>query len=326
MDAAILENYLKATTSQGPETGWQEHLKKIVQGEVRFNEPLRKYTSIQIGGPADALIFPAHIEDLKNIVQFAQEKRVPWMILGLGSNVLVKEGGVQGIVFRLHKTLQQFKKIDETESEVLLQAEAGVPLPKLVEMCRQQGWSGMEGLYGIPGTIGGTLVMNAGTREVEMKDPLVEIQVLRPDGTMHTYPKNKLKYEYRSLGIPSKEIILSGKFRLKKSDPAQVQAKTLTCQKRRQETQPLDYPNIGSVFKNPQKGFAAQMIEELGLKGVRVGGARISTKHANFIINENGATARDVLILIGLIKDKVKETLQVRLELEVKLVGEDEPL
>ncbi len=326
MDAAILENFLKATTPQGPELGWKEGLKKVVQGEIRFNEPLRKYTSIQIGGPADALIFPSDIEEIKKIIRFAQEKRVPWMILGLGSNVLVKDGGIRGIVLRLNKTLQQLQKLDETETEVVLQAEAGVPLPKLVEMCRQQGWSGMEGLYGIPGTIGGTLAMNAGTREMEMKDPLVEVQVLRPDGTTHTYPKNKLKYEYRSLGLPTKEVILSGKFLVKKSDPAEVQAKTLSYQKRRQETQPLEFPNVGSVFKNPEKGFAAQMIEELGLKGVRVGGARISTKHANFIINENRATARDVLILIGLIKDKVKETLQVRLELEAKVVGEDESL
>ncbi len=217
--------------------------------------------------------------------------------------------------------------MDETETEVLIYAEAGVPLPKIVEFCRQKGLAGIEALYGIPGSIGGTIRMNAGTRHGEIKDHLLEIRVLtHQEYEVQTLPRAKLKFEYRHLQLPQKDIILSGTFRLAKGNPEAVQAKIAAYQKKRGESQPLEYPNLGSVFKNPEKGFAAQMIEELGLKGVRVGGARISTKHANFIINEGNASAKDVLVLMGLIKDKVKDELGVKLELEAKVLGEDEPI
>ncbi len=325
MDAAALEALLEEhARPQGPDPGWEQVLLSIARGEVRLKEPLKRHTSIQIGGPADAYVSPADIEDLKKILAFAHEKRVPWWVLGLGSNVLVKDGGIRGIVLRLHKTLERFEVLDETCEEVLFKAEAGVPLPKVVEFTRQQGLTGMEYLYGIPGSVGGALWMNAGTRQAEIKDCMTSLTVMDPGGELHTYPVSKLKFEYRHLHLPIRGIILSGQFLLKKSNLEEVQAKIAAYQKRRQETQPLEYPNMGSVFKNPPQGFAAQMIEELNLKGVRVGGARISPKHANFIINEGEATAKDVLVLIGLIKDKVREALQAKLELEVKVLGEDE--
>jgi len=325
MDAAALEDLIaEHTRPTGPLPGWEQELRSLARSEVRLHEPLKRYTSIQIGGPADAWVLPADLDDLKNILNFAYEKQVPWTVLGLGSNVLIRDGGIRGMVLRLQKILNRFEVIDETEAGVLIEAEAGVPLPKIVEMARQKGWVGMENLYGIPGSVGGVLWMNAGTRDGEIKDHVVEVQVLKPDGTTFIYPKKRLKFEYRALRMPSKELILSAKFFLKKGDSAEVQAKVASYQKRRQESQPLEFPNMGSVFKNPEKGFAAQMIEELGLKGVRVGGARISPKHANFIINEGKASARDVLVLVGLIKDKVREELDVRLELEAKVLGDDE--
>ncbi len=326
MDIASLESLLQKRSPQGPEENWPAELAKILRGEIRLQEPLKRHSSVQIGGPADAYVVPIDLEDLKNLVAFAHQKRVPLTLLGLGSNVLIRDGGIRGIVVRLHKALGKIEVLEENESEVIIEAEAGAPLPKLVELCRQKGYSGMENLYGIPGSIGGTLWMNAGTRDGEMKDPLLELEVLRPDGTIVKYPREKLKFEYRSLKLPSKEIILKAKFRLQKDDVQKVQEKISAYQRKRHDTQPLDFPNMGSVFKNPPKGFAAQMIEELGLKGVRVGGARISEKHANFIINENNATARDVLVLIGLIKDKVRDELEVKLELEVKILGENEPV
>ena len=326
MDAALMESLLQERTPPRPEAGWQDRLRALVRGEIKFEEPLKRHTTLQIGGPADALVYPADLEDLRQSVEFANAQHIPWMVLGWGSNVLVKDGGIRGIVFRLQKTLTRFETIDETENEILIEVEAGVPLPKVVESGRQNGWKGVETLYGIPGSVGGTLKMNAGTRAGEIKEFVEEIRVLRPDGTIHAYPKKKIKFEYRSANLPSKEIVISGKFRFSKAEPALVQEAVAAYQKKRHDSQPLEFPNVGSVFKNPDKGFAAQIIEELGLKGVRVGGARISQKHSNFIVNESGASARDVLVLIGLIRDKVKEELDLKLELEVKVIGEDESL
>lgn len=326
MDAAMMESLLQERTPPRPEAGWQDRLRALVRGELRLEEPLKRHTTLQIGGPADALVYPADLEDLKSVLEFAAAQHVPWTILGWGSNVLVRDGGIRGIVLRLQKTFTRFEILDETESEVLVEAESGVPLPKLVETGKQNGWKGVETLYGIPGSIGGTLKMNAGTRAGEIKEFVEEITVLRPDGSLHSYPKKKIKFEYRSANLPSKEIVIAGKFRFQKIDPTAVQEAVATYQKKRHESQPLEFPNVGSVFKNPEKAFAAQIIEELGLKGVRVGGARISEKHSNFIVNENDASARDVLVLIGLIRDKVKEELDLKLELEVKVIGEDESL
>jgi len=325
MDAALLESLLEERTRpKGPVAGWEQELQSLVKGELRLQEPLRKHTTIQVGGPADAYLLPADLDELKNILAFAESRRVPWIVLGLGSNVLVKDGGIRGIVLRLHKTLNRFTVLDESAEEILIEAEAGLPLPKLVEWSRQQGLSGFEHLYGIPGSVGGALWMNAGTRQGEIQESLRSLTLLSLQGELLTYPRSKLKFEYRHLALPVRGVIAKASFALKKSDPVQVQEKIAAYQKRRQETQPLEYPNVGSVFKNPPKGFAAQIIDELGLKGVRVGKARISEKHANFIVNEGGACARDVLVLIGLIKDKVKEELDLRLELEVKVLGEDE--
>ena len=325
MDAAALEALIKESEApKGPETGWEMKLTTLARGEAKLGEALKRYTSIQIGGPADALVFPENIEDLSNILSFAKANRVPWMVLGNGSNALVRDGGIRGIVLRLNKALHQLKLIDETEHYVLVEAEAGVPLPKLVEQGRQQGWEGVASLYGIPATVGGALWMNAGTRKGEIKDVVQSVRVMLSDGSVEEYPAGKLKFEYRHLKLPAKGLILSGQFRFQKGDKLAIQKTIEEYQTKRRETQPLESASLGSVFKNPEKGFAAQMIEELGLKGVRVGGARISEKHANFIINERDATAKDVLALVGLVRDKVRDELEIRLELEAKVLGDDD--
>jgi UDP-N-acetylmuramate dehydrogenase len=327
MDAAALEALLKESSApQGPEPGWEFKLEALARGEVKLHEPLKRYTSIQIGGPADALVFPHDEKDLSQILNFAKENRVPWTILGLGSNVLVRDGGIRGMVIRLNKTLNEWKVLDEGDAGVLVEAGAGVPLPKIVEAGRQGGWKGVAPLYGIPGSVGGALWMNAGTRNGEIKDVVHSIRVMLGDGTVEELPVEKLKFEYRHLKLPSRGIILAGVFSFAKVKPEEVQAALNEFQQKRRETQPLDQASLGSVFKNPEKGFAAQIIEELGLKGVRVGGARISEKHANFIVNEREASAKDVLALMGLVKDRVREELDVKLDLEAKVLGEDEPL
>lgn len=326
MHSPLATALLQQRHAQQPSLGWQARLQALHCGEVRLHEALKRHTTIQIGGPADAMVFPAGLEDLKRALCFVSEEKIPWRVLGLGSNILVKDAGIRGVVFRLHRCLQRLEVFEEDENSVLVEGEAGVALPKLVELARQRGYRGLEALYGIPASLGGALWMNAGTRSGEISDGLESLVVLKADGSLLRYPRKKLRFEYRSLRLPSQDIVISGRWRLLKGPPQEVRSAVAAYQKRRHETQPLDLPNMGSVFKNPEKGFAAQMIEELGLKGVRVGGARISEKHANFIVNEGQATARDVLILIGLIRDKVREELGVRLELEVKVLGDDEAL
>lgn len=327
MDLAALQELIdQRGMMQGPEPGWAEKLPAFARGEVLLDQPLKRYSSIQIGGPADALVFPADCKDLANLLHFAHENRVSWTVLGNGSNVLIKDGGIRGIVIRLGKMLSQLQILEEIEEQILIEAEAGVSLAKLVEQGRQGGWEKVAPLYGIPATIGGALWMNAGTRQGEIKDCVKSIKVMWADGTEETLPREKLDFEYRRLRLSGRGIILSGIFHFKKGDKLEIQKIMAEYQEKRRLTQPLDQPSLGSVFKNPEKGFAAQMIEEQGLKGVRVGGARISEKHANFIVNEGGATAKDVLALIGLIKDKIRDELDIKLELEAKVLGEDEPV
>jgi UDP-N-acetylmuramate dehydrogenase len=301
----------------------RDSFRKELKGELVFDEPLARYTTVKIGGRADGLFYPADPEDLSRALKLCRAHEVPYFVLGNGSNLLVRDGGIRGLVIRLNRCLNNFKVEGKVEDDILLVAEAGVQLPKLVEFSRQNGLSGLESLYGIPGTLGGALVMNAGTREGEIGPRVVDLTVMEASGEIKTYSEKRLDFEYRALRIPRSEVVLRVTLRLPPAEPEKVGEKIGFFQKRRHETQPLDQPNMGSVFKNPPKRFAAQLIEELGLKGVRVGGARISEKHSNWIVNEGGATARDVIALIGLVKDKVKESAGIRLETEVKIVGED---
>lgn len=302
----------------------QEKLKTLLKGELLFEEPLAKYTSLKIGGPAQILFYPADLEDLSKALHWCKASDLPYFILGNGSNLLIRDGGIKGLVCKLSKGLNQIDiKEDEKSEDVFIEVEAGYSLAKLVELSKQKGWTGIESLFGVPGSVGGALVMNAGTREGEIGARVEEIQVMNSDGDIRKIPAKRLHFEYRSLKLNRSEILIKAKLKLKKANPEEVAERIQFFQKRRFETQPLDQANVGSIFKNPPKKFAAELIEELGLKGVRVGGARISEKHSNWIVNEGGATAQDVLALIGLVKDKVKETSDIKLEVEVKVVGED---
>lgn len=300
----------------------KSRLQSALQGELLWDEPLGRYTTLKIGGPADALYFPATIEALAQAVQTLRQERIPYCVIGNGSNLLIRDQGVRGVVIRLQKLLHSFET-EEGGGQVSIRAESGVMLPKIVEWAKQNGWSGIESLYGIPGTVGGAIAMNAGTREGEIGERVLEVTVLDGQGRIKTYPREKLEFDYRHLKLAKQEILLKATLALDRSSPEKVLEKTAFFQKRRLQTQPLNQPNVGSVFKNPKgKKFAAQLIEELGLKGVRVGGARISEKHANWIVNEGGASAKDVLVLIHLVQDKIKEVTGIKLEPEVKIIGE----
>lgn len=327
MDLATLEALVQESTApKGPEVGWEFRLQALFPDQVKLKESLKAYTYIQIGGRADAMVFPETEAQLAQVLAFAKENRVPWVVLGLGSNVLIRDGGIRGIVLRLTQTLNQYEILEDNSETVRIEIQAGVPIHKIVELGRQGGWAGIESLYGIPGSVGGALYMNAGTRQGEIQEYVESVKVMFQDGTTHVLPKEKIKFEYRHVKLPARGIILSGILKFAKADPHKVQEALAEAQKKRKDTQPLNQPSLGSVFKNPEKGFAAQIIDELGLKGVRVGGARISEKHANFIVNERNATAKDVLALIGLVRDKVRDEIDLRLELEAKVLGEDDPV
>lgn len=309
----------------------KDALRLRFDGDVLFDEPMARHTYIKIGGPADVYLRPNTLAAVQFAVQLAQEYSIPYFFHGSGANTLVRDGGIRGIVISPYETLNNLAVINQTDEFVDIDAECGVHWNKVMHLAKELGATGIEPLAGIPGCVGGLVAMNAGTREREMKDIVRDVTILDKDGELTTYPREKLHFEYRHLRITKTQFIVKATLRLEAFTSADdVDAAIKRYLKRRADTQPLDYPNLGSMFKNPQPASArevmapaGQLIEEAGLKNVRVGGARISTKHANFIINEGEAKAKDVLALISLIKDRVRDMTGIQLETEVKIIGED---
>lgn len=294
---------------------------------VFFDEPMARHTSMRVGGPADALVYPKTIDELAQVIQAASKFKQNLFVLGAGSNVLVRDKGVRGVVVNLSQGFGRMEVEGEREGKVIVYAEAGVGMPRLVDFTAEEGLTGLEAVSGIPGNVGGGLVMNAGTHEGDLSQVVESVTFLDKEGKLITWPKEKIRYAYRESHFPRGTVIISARFGLTRMASELIRGKIQKHRAYRLETQPLNVPNIGSVFKNYEEGkkkmFAAKMIEEAGLKDVRVGGARISPKHANWIVNEGGATAKDVLALIGLMKDKVKDKFAVSLETEVRIVGEE---
>ncbi len=309
-------------------------------GHVLFDEPMSKYTSIRVGGPADALAYPRTIDEVQKLLAWTKAERLPLTVLGAGSNLLVHDKGIRGVTMNLSQGFNQIRVENETKDAADVYVEAGVGLPRLVEFCAEKGLGGAEVLAGIPGNVGGALIMNAGTKDGDISGILKSVTFVDKDGRIQTKPKEFFSYAYRESHFPKNSVVLSAVVQLKPLSTEIADSIWVKIQKYRSyrlETQPLNVPSLGSVFRNPQspqgksggkRVFAGQLIEEAGLKNIRVGGARISPKHANWIVNEgcgssSGTTAKDVLVLIGLVKDKVKEKFGVRLETEVRIVGEE---
>ncbi len=286
-----------------------------VRGQVRLEEPMSRHTSMKVGGPADALVVPRDLEDLRRLVLGARREGIPLFLLG-GTNLLVKDGGIRGIVVKLTRFQ---KAVQEGES---LDAEAGISFPKLSQLALKASLSGLEFACGIPGTLGGAIVMNAGTREGEIADVLESVAVMDPDGNVKTHPKKELELAYRKSKLPE-GIIVGALLKLKSALPEEIRARMDTSLDHRRKTQPLHLPNAGCIFKNPVGDSAGRLIDDLQLKGRRVGHAQVSEKHANFIVNRGKATAADVLALILEIRQRVKQEKGIDLGLEVKIVGED---
>lgn len=286
--------------------------------QVRFNEPMSLHTTFGIGGPVDALVLPRDIEDIKKLLIFCKTRQLPCFVLGLGSNILVRDKGIRGIVIKLGNSLTGVKIIDDN-----IYAQSGVSLGHLAGLAADHGLSGLEFAEGIPGSLGGAVVMNAGAYGGEIKDVLLKVTVLDSAGNVHNYYPDQMAMGYRkSIFQDQESIILSANLGLHPDDPDNIRMRMGEFARLRQEKQPLEVPSAGSTFRRPEGYYVGPMIEELGLKGFAVGGAQVSTKHAGFVVNRGQATAKDVLDLIKIIQDTARQRLGIELKTEIKVVGE----
>lgn len=295
---------------------WIEELERAGLSPLR-DEPLSRHTSFKIGGPADAFVTAMTREQAAASVRIAKAAGVPVFFLGWGSNLLVRDGGIRGLVLALGG---DFERIEFPGPE-LVRAGAAARVPQLVVSCAENGLTGLEPIVGVPGCVGGALVMNAGTREGEIGPFVEEVETLDSEGNPGVVLRPALDFKYRSSNL-GKSLVLSALLRLKRGVKADIMAVVAAQQQKRLRTQPIHTFNVGSTFKNPPGLFAAQMIERSGLKGHVVGGARVSPMHANFIENFAGAKASDVLALVDLISERVRAESGVKLELEMRIVGE----
>ena len=292
-------------------------LNEKVKGTFLRNEPMAKHTSYGIGGPAQAYITPADENDLKQILIFAKDKGINTFFAGSGSNLLVADEGFEGIVITLGKSFTKLG-IDGNKME----AQVGVMLGKIVKETIKRNLTGMESMIGVPGTLGGALIMNAGAFGGEISNCLDIIKVMLINGETKIYQKNDIVFSYRNSTFPKDEILLSATFTLNEKPANEIQYDRAKASKGRKDTQPLRFRSAGSVFKNPKPDLAAgYLIDQAGLKGSRIGDAEISTKHANFFINHGKAKAKDIVDLILLAKKTVLEKFDVSLELEIRTLG-----
>lgn len=285
---------------------------------VQQHIPLDKYTTLRVGGPADFFAEPASEEELSVLLDAAKEAGVPVLLMGNGSNLLVRDGGFRGLVIRLGKA---FSRIEPWEHG--LKAQAGALLSSLACEAANASLTGLEFAQGIPGTVGGGVYMNAGAYGGELGHCIESVTVL-DHGAVRQIPGGEMRFGYRhSRAMEEKWIVLGARFRLEKGDKEQIDAAMRDYAARRKEKQPLNYPSAGSFFKRPEGHFAGALIEKAGLKGEQVGGARVSEKHAGFLINAGGASASDFLKLMKLVQEKVQAESGVLLEPEVRVVGDD---
>jgi UDP-N-acetylmuramate dehydrogenase len=286
-----------------------------VKGAVRFHEPMNRHTSFRIGGPADAYIEPEDEGALCRLMAQARKTKVPVFVMG-GTNLLVRDGGIRGIVVRLTK----LDRVEEHQGG-LLYVEGGVGMPRLLKHALQRKLAGLEFAAGIPGTLAGSVVMNAGTRLGEMQDVVERVRMVTPAGAIRELSADEVGFGYRRTRLP-RGIVVGAWLRLRWDPKSRIDSVVKDSLLRRKATQPLALPNAGCVFKNPGGDPAGLLIEAAGLKGAQVGDAQVSTLHANFIVNRGRATARDVLSLIRKVGQTVEQTSGVTLQLEVRIVGQ----
>ncbi|RDY25948.1 UDP-N-acetylmuramate dehydrogenase [Romboutsia weinsteinii] len=297
-----------------------ENLLNIIDSnDIKMDEPMKKHISFKVGGPADILVTPRTEEQLKAVLNLIKEKNTPYLIIGNGSNLLIKDGGIRGIVIELSNNFNSFK-IEGNKVEV----QAGALLSIVGKAVLKEELKGFEFAAGIPGTLGGALAMNAGAYGGEMKDIVKSVRLMDTDGNIFTLTNEEMEFAYRKSIISREDyIILSAEIELEKGNYDEIKATMADFTQRRVTKQPLSLPSAGSTFKRPAGYFAGKLIEDSGLRGLTLRGAQVSEKHCGFVVNLGGANAKDLLDLMYVVKSTVNAKFGVMLEEEVKILGED---
>ena len=291
--------------------------KKVPKEQILVQEPMKKYTTFRIGGPADILVKPENKEQLSEILQVCHDEKAPYYILGNGSNLLVSDQGYRGVIIQLYN---QFADITVNGNQIT--AQSGALLSRIASQALENALAGFEFAHGIPGTLGGAVVMNAGAYSGELKDVIVSCEVMTPEGEILTLSKEELELGYRTSIVQKKGyIVLEATIALEKGDVTKIQELMKDYAGRRRDKQPLEKPSAGSTFKRPTGHFAGKLIMDSNLKGFRVGDAMVSDKHCGFVVNAGEATAEEILQLIAEVKRIVKEKFDVELEPEIKMLG-----
>jgi len=309
--------------SQGMKESLRRELERLAGGNVRYDEPLADHTSMGVGGAALAVVYPDTRERLGATLTFLKSEGMACLPVGNGTNLIVRDGGYRGVIVCL-KRLADIRIVAAAGEAALLQAEAGASLAELVSRSAAAGLAGLEFCAGIPGSVGGAVTMNAGAYGREIKDVLAELIMMDRTGETGVWRRDRLEFFYRRFVSPvAGGVIVAAAFRLVPGNREEIQERIREIRQLRKQKHPLEYRNAGSIFKNPPGRPAGRLIEEAGLKGLRIGDAEVSEKHGNFIVNRGGATARDVLDLIAVIQEKVFREKGVRLETEVIVIGEE---
>ena len=287
-----------------------------IENKFLKNELMSKHTSYKIGGPAKIFFTPANRNELIQGFEFSKSNKMNIFFIGSGSNLLVSDQGINGMVISIKKSFRNFS-INDTR----VFAETGTMLGRIVNSTIKEGLTGLESLVGVPGTLGGALIMNAGAYGSEISNYLKTVEVVTKEGIIKKYQSNDMKFSYRNSNFSDEEILISAEFELNKANKEEINKKKIHANKGRRSSQPLKFRSAGSVFKNPKEGSAGYFIEKAGLKGLRSGNAEISKKHANFFINYGDAKAEDLVKLILTAKKSVKKLFNINLELEIQTLG-----
>jgi UDP-N-acetylmuramate dehydrogenase len=284
--------------------------------DIRFDEPMSEHTSLKTGGPADLAIFPDETA-IAGVVKMLFHGGIPYVVVGNGTNILIEDSGVEGAVIFTNK----INAVSYVSDDGSISVQAGCSLQKIINLCIKHGFAGIEGLAGIPGSVGGAVAGNAGSFGYEIKDVITSVDILTMDGDVRKFSWDEIGFEYRNSHLPSNSIIMKADISLKLDDPYDIKKKVDRFIAEKKMKQPLSKHSAGCVFKNPAYGAAGKLIDEAGCKGIRVGGIEVSTLHANFLINTGGGTASDFLKLMDIVSSRVKERFGIILEPEIKIIG-----
>jgi UDP-N-acetylmuramate dehydrogenase len=294
-------------------------LNKVAGEGIQWNCPMARYTTFKVGGQAEAYYEANELKALQAIVRYSNQKNLPYLIIGRGSNLIIKDEGLEGLVIRLRGELANIEL--QNRDPLSLMAGAGSSVSDLLSYCRENGLGGLEFLAGIPGTIGGAVVMNAGAFGGEIASKIEKVILINRQGKIEERDRSQLIFGYRRFEIEKGAVIIKVWFGLERKSGAVIGKQISEYLEIRKRRQPLEFPSAGSVFKNPPNEHAAKLIERSGLRGLKIGGAMVSPKHANFIVNTGGATAKDIISLLSVIRDTVKKKTGIALESEIRVVG-----